>query len=231
MSYKLDGIDYRVKEDITKRCREILYETPEGELVSENHCAFLISLFSYHDEWQEKSSGGVKGIVTEIAEQGTKCFSLLKKSGNKIDISFPHSIKCIPSGRKKPLTPQKLLDYKAAARTAIKPQIDNFRREALQSAEKCPYTGETIHGGNCAVDHTPPDTFDKLLFDFSFEELINPLDITVASINGVVAEFESAGLAKAWEDFHEANANLRLISKTGNLQLPKVYVPWKDIIF
>ncbi|MDH5632103.1 MAG: DCL family protein [Gammaproteobacteria bacterium] len=230
MPYKIGEIDFRTKDDIGARCRAILKETPDNYIVDENHLRFLFELFKFHDEWDQKSIDGVKEITTQTTEHGTRCFALVKRDGKKIDISFPHSIKLIPTKRTKVLIPQGLLDYKSAARTAIKTQIFNFRDQVLSHQIKCPYTGVELNRDNCAIDHTPPLTFDRLLFDFTNEELISPLEIEVGSRNGVVAEFVNKSVEAAWQKYHQENAELRAVSKIGNLQLSKVPVPWEEVL-
>ena len=153
----------------------------------------------------------------------------IKKNDSRIDISFPHSIKLISSKRTPKLVNQRLLDFKAAARTAIKSQIQVFRDEALANGAMCPYTGESLNRGNCAIDHIPPITFEKLLFNFSVAEKIIPETVEVGSINGVVAEFVDDQIKERWQGHHQAHAQLRAISKIGNLQLPKESVPWEEL--
>lgn len=55
---------------------------------------------------------------------------------------------------------------------------------------------------------------------------MNPLTIIVCSEDGTVAILEDLNLLPTWQDYHAGNAKLRLLSKLGNLQLPKVMVPW-----
>ena len=230
MPYQIGGIEFRVKSEITDKCRSILNEVSDGCRVPEDQYEFLFDLFKYHDEWTSKSEGGVASISTTTTEHGTRCFVLVRGNQTKIDISFPHAIKLIPSNRTKNLTPQRLLDYKAAARTAIKPQISAFRDKALLQDVACPYTGEVLNRDNCAVDHIPPNTFDRLLFEFSVSRKIRPMEIKVGSRNGVVAEFLDKEIEEYWKKYHQDNATLRVISKIGNLQLPKESIDWERLL-
>lgn len=230
MPYSIGGKEFKKKSDITSLCQVILAKTPDDTFVSKEYSEFLFELFRNHDEWGDKSKGGVRRIKAKMTSHGTRCFVLEKNLGDDIDISFPHSIKLIPTKRTAALTPQGLLDYKAAARTAVQTQIFGYRDKALKHAVECPYTGEVIDRTNCAIDHIPPNTFDQILFDFSVLELIDPLDVEVASKDGVVAEFVDKNITSAWQEYHRQYAKLRAISKTGNLQLSKVRVPWLDIL-
>ena len=229
MPYQIGGAEFRTKSAITYKCRLILSEIPDGTTATEEQCEFLLALFRNHDEWKEKSEGGIKGISTQMTEHGTRCFVLVRKNDSRIDISFTHSIKLIPSKRASTLVSQRLLDYKAAARTAIKSQIQAFRNVALVNGVVCPYTGKLLDRSNCAIDHMPPITFDKLLFNFSVTEKITPETVEVSSENGVVAEFIDNQIKERWQRYHQTHAQLRAISRIGNLQLPKEPVPWNEL--
>ena len=117
----------------------------------------------------------------------------------------------------------------SAARVAVKAQIFEFRDNALQQEQRCPFTGEVLSRATCAVDHTPPKTFDQILYDFCRTRSLNPLNVAVGSKGGTVAVIEDAELLAAWQTYHRENAHLRLLSKIGNLQLPKVAVRWSEL--
>ena len=229
MPYLIAGEAFVTKEALTARCRAILAATPDGQITDDNSAAFLFELFQYHDEWHQKAAGGVHSISTQTTPHGTRCFVLLKRGGDHIDISFPHAIRLVPSIRMAALLPQALRDFRSAARYAIRAEIHDFRDRTLKEGHNCPYTGETLTRSDCAVDHTPPKTFDRLLFDFCQAQALNPLHTAVGSDGGTVATFVDRELQSAWQAYHREHAELRLLSKFGNLQLPKVSVPWSEL--
>jgi hypothetical protein len=229
MPYLIANESFSTKDDITARCRAILASTSDGQPVDEGAVSFLFELFQFHDEWLQKAAGGIVNISTQTTPHGTRCFVLVKQAGDCIDISFPHAVRLIPSSRSAALLPQALRDFKSAARVAVKPQIFEFRDSALQREQRCPFTGELLGRATCAVDHTPPQTFDQLLYDFCRIRSLNPLNVAVGSEGGTVAVFEDAELLAAWQAYHRENAHLRLLSKIGNLQLPKVAVRWSEL--
>lgn len=230
MSYIIAEEPYATKGAIAERCRAILNTTPDGSPVDETPAAFLFDLFRYHDEWEQKSLGGVCQISTQTTLHGTRCFVVVIRSGEKIDISFLHAIKLIPNGRSAALLPQRLLDFRNAARTVVQQQIYAFRDRALQSNPTCPYTGERLTRVNCAVDHTPPATFDRLLFDFCRSRVLNPLGVSIDSLEGTVPMIADQDILVDWKTYHESAAHLRLLSRIGNLQLTKMAAPWSDLI-
>ncbi len=229
MPYLINDEWFATKDAVTDRCRQILARTPDSTMVSDPDSDFLHGLFQHHDEWGEKAGVGVKGITTQMTSHGTRCFMLLRNCDTEIDIGFTHSIKLIPSTRAKERQPQRLLDFRAGARTAITEQIRLFRDQRLVGDVSCPVTGESLGRHNVAVDHIAPNTFDQLLFSFCQANLINPLGVIVGSRDGVVAVLEDTNLRVAWEDYHLKHAQLRIISKTGNLKLPKLSIPWAQL--
>lgn len=228
-AYLIADESFSTKEALTARCRAILTATTDGQMVDDDCAEFLFELFKYHDEWDQKASGGVRGISTQMTPHGTRCFVLLNRGGDRIDISFPHAIRLVPNTRTAALLPQALRDFRSAARNAVRAEIYDFRDRALQEDQCCPYTGETLARSTCAVDHAPPKTFDLLLFDFCQGRALNPLRVAVGSDGGTVALFVDQELQAAWQAYHREHSKLRLLSKLGNLQLPKISVPWSAL--
>ena len=229
MPYTVAEEVFQTKSALTERARLALARTPDGQPVGETDTAFLLALFQHHDEWVEKSTGGVRELTTQTTVHGTRCFVLRKHDASEIDISFPHAIRLIPSARTADILPQSLRDFRSAARSAIQPQIFGYRDKALQQPRLCPVTGEQLSRGNTAVDHESPNTFDALLFTFCSEHGINPLEVRVGSQGGVVAVFEDKDLLHRWQSYHQNRANLRLVSKIGNLKLPKPRIAWAEL--
>lgn len=229
MPYIISDESFSTKDSITARCREILAATPDGQFVEEAVAPFLFELFQYHDEWLQKAAGDVLGISTQTTPHGTRCFVLVKQADDRIEISFHHAIRLVQSSRSSTLLPQALRDFRSAARVAIKAQIYEFRDSTLVEGRRCPCTGEILNRSNCAVDRTPPKAFDQLLYDFCHSRSLNPLQVAVGSEGGTIAVFEDAELLASWQAYHRAHAELRLISKVGNLQLPKVALSWSEL--
>lgn len=229
MPYTIAEANFRTKDAITEQCQSILYGTSIGSPVESAHLPFLLELFSHHTEWQEKSQGGVIGVTVQNTPHGTPCFYLLKSGGGKIDISFPHAIKHIPTARSKSLLPQQLLDFRNAARTAVRSQIYSFRDSQLSQNPVCPILGQPLTRQDCAIDHVAPKTFDQLLFDFCLAEGLNPINVSVSSIDGTVPHITDELVQTKWQQFHAQNAELRIVSRIANLQIPKATVLWGEL--
>jgi len=230
MPYIIGSSSFATKGDITKRCQDIRDRTPDGKRVSPDDFAFLVALFRYHDEWHEKAYPGVEAISTQTNEYGNKKrgFILIHSDGTPpVDISYPYAIKLIPTGTT--LTPQRLLDYKAAARTAVQDQVRDFRDSALSMVSNCPINNNRLMRGNCDVHYPAPDTFERLLFDFTLQQNIKPLTVTVDSC-GAVATFHDKLLSDAWSAYHSQHANLQLVSTDGRRSLSKFPTDWKTLL-
>ena len=98
MKYTVAGKNFLTKESIKKEVQRILNKETIGKAVRGEDYDFLISLFKNHSEWEEKSRGGFKEILTGKASHGTTCF-YLKKENDLEDISFVHAIKCLKSNK------------------------------------------------------------------------------------------------------------------------------------
>lgn len=112
----------------------------------------------------------------------------------------------------------------------MRDQVFAFRDSELSGDMVCPITGERLIRESCAVDHVPPDTFDVLLFRFCADESIDPTCVAVGSDHGVIAVLLDQELLRRWQAYHLTNAKLRILSRTGNLQLPKPRVDWSELI-
>ena len=229
MLYNVAEELFATKGVLKERARVALARTPNGQPTTEVDAEFLLDLFQHHDEWAEKSAGGVREITTQTTIHGTRCFVLREHDNSEIDVSFPHAIRLIPNTRTTDLLPQGLSDFRSAARSAIRVQMFAFRDEALHQPNQCPVTGEQVIRSNAAVDHPSPRTFDELVFSFCNENGINPLNVAVGSERGVVAVLEGEIQLNCGQLFHQARASLRLISRLANLQLPKPKVNWSRL--
>ena len=229
MPYEIADESFATKYAIRYRCQAILAATTDGNSVVDNVLPFLLSLFQHHDEWNQKAGTGVRSITTQRTTHGTRCFVLVRADNSAIDISFLHAIKLIPTSRSNERLPQALVDYRNAARMAVQDQIRAFRDSELTSISQCPITLLPLSRENCAVDHVLPLSFDQLLFDFTTHREINPLTITVDSIDGTVAIFADQSLKTNWSAYHADHCRLRLISKSANLQLRLPRINWYPI--
>ena len=231
MPYSIGSQTFATKQEVTKRCQEIRDKTPDGDLVAPADFDFLISLFKFHDGWHEKAHPNVDAITTHTPEYGKnkRGFLLIRNgaSPKEEDISFVYAIKMIPSGRE--LIPQELLDFKAAARTAVHDQVWEFRDRALLTVKNCPLKNLPLGRGNCEVYYPAPDTFESILCKFTQERKIRPLQTKIAS-RGTLAIFQDENLSRDWAGYHRQHAKLMLVSEEGRRNAPKSPTDWSCVL-
>jgi hypothetical protein len=174
-----------------------------------------MALFSYHTEWEQKLGSGVTGITVQDTDHGTIGFCLLRQEG-RIDISFVHAIKHLPTSRTKNLLPQLLIDFKNGARLAVRDQIAAFR--ACNEFIDCGIAME--------VDHVYPRTFDALLFQFCVEYKVNPLEVKVLELVGCTHYISDDRVRCAWVAYHAQHAILRFVPKSVNASAKKATIDW-----
>jgi len=228
MTYYLGGMEYPTKKAITEHCQSILHKCQFGDCVDEDDFCFLADVFSNHTEWKQKTSSGFDGVsVSYSAFYRTRYFTIMCKGEEVSDISYPHAIKHLPSTGIRQKQPQALLDFRNAARAAIRGQINLFRATAPAI---CAMTGMDLSDTRklMHIDHKPPATFDRLVFDFCNSAQINPLLVLVKEIE-TVPTFLDARLAEQWSLYHRNHAKLRVLSRSANLGLQKINIPWNTL--
>ena len=88
----------------------------------------------------------------------------------------------------------------------------------------CPYTGGELHEIGSHVDHKAPNTFQELVERFIQEYAI---DVDSVQIAGDVEDntYQNTliddNLRQKWIDFHNAHAELQIISPTANLSITR----------
>ena len=190
--------------------RGTLYRYATGERVSDEDARFLSDLLSLHPEAEQKIGCGVAFFSVEQNE-GSRGFWLTRIDGTRTDWSF---LACLT-----PPTPE--AEARAAFRTAIRPQVEEFRTAFLRRTDgpRCPLTGEPLTVGNVHIDHDPP--FEYLLDAFLRERGARLSDVKVkpTSDGSTVTELADSGLASEWAEFHRRTAGLRAVSVKANLSI------------
>lgn len=209
--FVINDTPFQTKKSLLERLRAILYDLPPGNDLTAEQTAFVTDLVEQcHPEAENKLGVGVKRMWRNVTDHGSVSFFLERLDGTTTDFSF---MKCL-----NPPTPYQI--FAKAARTAISQDIFTFRDKAFAAGPlQCPYTGQSLAPHNCHIDHEPPKTFASLLELFLSEESIDWATIRIrpGKDNSVVKEFEDAGFAAKWRQWHLKNARLRVLSRFGNL--------------
>lgn len=205
------------KSKLKLKAKDILNKYPVGTIVSNlEEVDFLLSIFQNHPEWLIKKGCGIEFISTiKTQTHGTRCFVLYRKDGSTTDISYIQSISPV----------DKYFDIKVACRTSIRDIVIDFRRKNFITSETvCPISDVLLTYDNVHVDH----------YDLTFNELYlnwienNDKDLLLQSISNVSKDnetdvyFTNLDIKNNFIEFHNANTNLRIVSKFANLSYLKL---------
>jgi hypothetical protein len=83
-----------VKNEILKKCRNILYNRLTGYPLNSSDCEFLMSIFPLHPRYTEKINGRtIKNIIIKYhPKYHNKCFALVFTDNTNTEISFTECI-------------------------------------------------------------------------------------------------------------------------------------------
>lgn len=190
---------------------------PDGCRIGEEDDRYLRDLIAIHPESETKVGCGISHftVETEILFGRTRHFMIHRTDGSSTDVSFHSAIDGTNERR----------DRLAALRRGIENQIVAFKQSAFSEGPKiCPLRGVPITEDAYHVDHTPPRTFIHLADEWLTQEFlrIEDVEITPPSDNQIVTEMTNDGQKRSWQEYHQANAILRLLSPLGNLSDAKV---------
>lgn len=219
-SYQINGITFSTKGKLEEYAKGILYSGNINDPLIGDDFLFMFDYFkTLHVEFDLKEGCGIKEIVKIVEPMYGKYrgFKIIRLDETETDISYK-----ISNISKKSL----LRDLKEALRQVVEPQVHEFKLRALSGdpETKCPFTGEKLSYGYSHVDHDSP-TFHELVKEFcmrkSIDESVIPSIISEPSDNQLVSEITDDSIRMEFWDFHAENANLRLLSPTGNLSHAK----------
>lgn len=206
----VDGQVFNTKKSLREKCQDILRRHDPGESLPHEDQRFLTRLVAtYHPEADLKIGAGISRVRIDRDGYGYKCFWLDRVDGTTTDFSFNSCI-THPSLEK---------DAKAAFRNAIFPDIQEFKMQRILEVTHCEYSGVPLENVEVHVDHKPPNTFEALLLNFMSSKGIIWNDVPVNPTHDGVAGswLDDSELESEWRDYHNANAELRLVSKRANL--------------
>lgn len=216
----INGESFSTKKELQERVRSILWAYKSGDIVNMFDTPFLLSLFAQHPQAEQKIGCGVARIEVRrnpVYTQ-TQGFWIVRADGTETDISYLECLAPTPHSKR----------FERACRVAVEPSTMAFKQrffDDLVGPALCPYTGERLSFVGSHVDHVPPETFKSLLADFirCYSIDVESVQIDGSGIDGAIQDtIADVQLNKLWIDYHNACANLRVISRTANLSHAKV---------
>lgn len=218
MKYKINNIGFRTQKQVQDYAKGILYKDSIGSYLRGDDLDFMLAFFEeFHVTWLDKVGPGIKAIqrVKEPNYGIHRAFWLHRVDGTSTDISYQISwIKKKDYER----------EFKNALRWVIKPQIDDFKQSSFDGVDhlRCPLTGQIVTFQNCHIDHYSPQ-FDEIVAEFVKKMGISNFEPQMADSRDGQTKCELANphVANLFFEFHRSKANLRVLSKDGNLSIAK----------
>ncbi len=214
--YIVNGKLFKTKDELRKYIRNIKDSYLNGQRLNDEHFEFMFDLLQRHEEPQIKIGCGIAYMYVKTNEvyKRNQEFWLVRLDGTHTDFSFEVCIK----------HSTQLQKFKNACRTAVSPYIMQFKLDffANKSEAICPLTGEVMSlKNNSHVDHTLPNTFDKIVQEFIRQYKINVANVELftAEDGRVRNEVVDKELEQQFVKFHNEVAKLRIVSRRGNLSV------------
>lgn len=217
-SYTVGGKQFKTKTAVIDYTKETLAGSPLGVALTGERFNVLRDLLDLHPEAKQKVGCGVERIeVRSNREFGEKArgFWVVRTDGSETDFSYRKCLEGERAYRNK---------FLHTCRYAVRDHMEAFKAKFFQVATNptCPLTGVSLNAKNSHVDHIPPHTFERIVQSFA---VLNAIDINDPSLceNGVdgliIPTFSSEILRDQFVYFHNAHAQLRVISADANVGL------------
>lgn len=205
---------FRTKKSAREEAQRRIKQYEAGNRLSVDDELFFTSLFTLHSEYEEKRGVGIDHVKVERDFKKNRCLYIHRTDGSNIDCSWVHCIQ--------PASKKTVVSY--AFRRAVKEPVMTFKKTQLKVIKTCPELGTPLSLGNSHVSYIEP-RFEQLLDGF-----LSRNQITYESINltnpkpgdadqrGILSDAE---LSKNWNEYHQQNAILQLLSAEANLRKTK----------
>lgn len=204
ISLSLGAEVFTSKKAAAERVSEILQGAPVGEPLEKSDRDVMIGLLLRHPRVVQKLASCIDIVVGLEPKYGGRCFWLCGKK-SRTDFSYRQC-----------LSPATIYGrFNAACRNEVEDDIIDFKQRTFREGMTCPMTGRVLLWDDCDVDHAPPRTFAVIVNGF-----IESSGVDLAAVGyldqGIGSVITDSGLARTWRDYHNARAELRLLSVEAN---------------
>ena len=218
MKYIVNKIPFKTQKQVQDYAKEIMYRNDVGECLKGDDFDFMLDYFAvFHHEWDIKKGSGVECIevIIDALYSKYRAFWIHRTDGSDTDISY--NISKIKKRNYK-------TDLRSALRNVIHPQIKEFKQKSFEDSTYliCPYTNELMTKYDCHIDHYKP-TFEEIINQFLIDKGIKDVSKLIAPSkdNQMEVELTDYALADEFYEYHKRKANLRVLSRLGNLSHAK----------
>ncbi len=219
------GHTFSGKGDLRKTLTATLKEQRPGVPLSPPAAALFLAVLPSHPAAAEKIGPGIRSLRVELHPvYRTPVLLIERNDGSETDVSYIAAIARIgrPANDDEPETPETgSADFVRAAREAVRPQIEAFRREAQaraadpQGRVHCGITGDLLPLCACDVDHELPWDFSSILEAFVHERQLVTSDVEIHGFEDGAAgrRFADPAMVADFADYHFARATLRIVER------------------
>jgi hypothetical protein len=205
------SFQYRTKKAATEEARRRMKQYEAGNKLSVDDELFFTSLFTLHSKYEEKKGTGIDHLRVERDFHNNRCLYIYRIDGTKTDCSWVHCIQ--PASQKTVVS--------MAFRRAVKVRVIEFKKLLLNSTKVCPELGTPLSLDNSHISYLEP-SFEKLLDDFLFQNQVTYESIKLTNPQPSDSDqrgiLSSTNLSMKWNEYHQINATLQLLSAEANLR-------------
>jgi hypothetical protein len=212
IEYTYGGVTFKTKKKVLEYVRkEIFNHYKSHKLISQEHFAFMQDLLRNHPRGDELIGVGLKHMwIQQNNPYPARGFWFGRIDGTKGHFSFRNCVMPPPTVREK---------FRRALRLIVRPATHQYKVMYFQDSPTmmCEVTGKEINWYNSDVDHTPPNTFQKIFDDFINEHKIDLDAVQYKSGPKIVGhQLCNTDVRDRWFTFHNDRAKLRVLSVEGN---------------
>ncbi len=221
----LAGLTFANKKALRNTLTSLIQAQPPGVPLDQQGDVLVRAVIYWHPEAAKKIGPGIRSLRVELHPVfRTPVVVIERHDGSETDVSYIAAIARIgrPANDNEPETPEKgYADFVRAAREAVRPQIEAFRREEQaraadpQGRVNCAITGDLLPLCGCDVDHELPWDFSSILEAFVHERQLVTSDVEIHGFEDGAAgrRFADPAMVSDFADYHFTRATLRIVER------------------
>jgi hypothetical protein len=223
--FRLAGQIFQTKASLRKALAEIIESRSPSSRLNRTEETLFREVLAWHPDATKKCGPGIRAIRVERHPVFRSPVLVLERTdGTMTDVSYLTAIARIGrSGNDNGRVPHSVVrnNFSRAAREAIRPQIEAFRRMAQAAVAdpcgrvRCAATHALLPQNATDVDHEPPWDFASILAAFVAKRQIVVAQVEILGFEDGSTRryFADPTLAEDFADFHQKRAQLRIIDR------------------
>lgn len=212
LTYTINGQHFESQRALQQHVSAFLRDHRPPYRLTADEAAFMLDLLERHPSAETKIGIGVAAIWILGNGKFGNGFYVERIDGTREDFSYKQCLRPFTHASK----------CKFAFRRAIDEQVLAVKMQVFRRGDEvftCPITGEPMTWETAHVDHIPPRTFARLLETYMDRQGLTFDDIDLDEAPGGIGKALPHALAADWAAWHQAVAQLRVISADANVRL------------